>query len=121
MMNILSINMCNKSKYKQKQINSLEAFSVDNGWAAFVIFLLGDPHLLEGGERSQDGSSNPDGVFPLGRSNDLDLHGGRSQGGDLLLHPVSDTMVHGGTSGEDTVSVQILPDVNVALHDRVIS
>merc|ERR1712136_4211 len=40
-----------------------EAFSVDNGWAAFVVFLLGDPHLLEGGEGSQDGSSNPYGVF----------------------------------------------------------
>ena len=33
---------------------SLEAFSVDDGWAGFIVFLLGDPHLLEGGERSQD-------------------------------------------------------------------
>ena len=77
-------------------------------------------YLLEGGQRSKDRSSNPDGVLPLGRSNDLDLHGGRSQGGDLLLHPVSDTGVHGGTSREDGVGIKVLPDVNIALHDGVI-
>merc|ERR1719350_2773643 len=101
-------------------VSSLEAFSVDDGWARLVVFLLGDPQLLEGGERSQDGSSDPDGVFPLGRSNDLDLHGGGSKGGDLLLHPVTNTGEHGGTSGKDGVGVQILPDVNIALHDGVV-
>merc|ERR1719187_1875439 len=99
---------------------NLEALAVDNGWAALVVLLLGDPHLLEGGEGSQDGSSDPDGVLPLGRSNDLDLDGGGSQGGDLLLHPVSDTGVHGGASGHDGVGVQVLPDVHVALHDGVV-
>ena len=69
---------------------------MDNGWAALIILLLGDPHLLEGGKRSQDGATDPDGVFPLGRSDDLDLHGGRSQGGDFLLHTIGDTGVHGG-------------------------
>ena len=64
---------------------------MDNGGAALVVLLLGDPHLLEGGEGGQDGSSDPDGVLPLGRSDDLDLHGGWSQGGDLLLHSVGDT------------------------------
>merc|ERR1711997_1235802 len=53
-----------------------EAFSVDNGCAAFVVFLLGDPHLLEGGKGRQDGATDPDGVFPLWGSNDLDLNGG---------------------------------------------
>jgi len=61
-------------------LSNLEAFSVDNGWARFVVFLLGDPHLLEGGERSQDGSSDPDGVFPLWWCDDLDLHGGWGKG-----------------------------------------
>merc|ERR1712149_153855 len=98
----------------------LEALAVDNGWAALVVLLLGDPHLLEGGEGSQDGSSDPDGVLPLGRSNDLDLDGGGSQGGDLLLHPVSDTGAHGGATGHDGVGVQVLPDVNIALHDGVV-
>merc|ERR1712121_429212 len=46
----------------------LEAFAVDNSWASLVELLLGDPHFLEGGERSQDGATDPDGVFPLGRS-----------------------------------------------------
>jgi len=28
-------------------ISSLEAFSVHNRWARFVVFLFADPHLLE--------------------------------------------------------------------------
>merc|ERR1719373_164927 len=98
----------------------LEAFSVDNGWAAFVVFLLGDPHLLEGGEGSQDGSSDPYGVFSFWWSNDLNLNGGWSQGSDFLLHSVSNTWVHGGASGHDGVGVQVLTDVNIALHDGVV-
>merc|ERR1719350_797195 len=97
-----------------------EAFSVDNGWAALVVFLLGDPHLLEGGKRSQDGSSDPYGEFSLRWSNDLDLNGGWGQGSDFLLHSVSNTWVHGGASGHDGVGVQVLTDVNIALHDGVI-
>merc|ERR1719262_706822 len=100
-------------------MNFLEALAVDNGWAALVVLLLGDPHLLEGGQGSQDGSSDPDGVLPLGRSDDLDLDGGGSEGGDLLLHTIGNTGVHGGASGHDGVGVQVLPDVHVALHDGV--
>merc|ERR1712192_149691 len=93
---------------------------MDDGWAALVVLLLGDPHLLEGGEGSQDGASDPDGVLPLWGSDDLDLDGGGSQGDNLLLHTVSDSWVHGGASGHDGVGVQVLPDVNVALHDGVV-
>merc|ERR1711997_964679 len=107
-------------KQRIKYRYSLEAFSVDNGWAAFVVFLLGDPHLLEGGEGSQDGSSDPYGVFSLRWSNDFDLDGGWSQGSDLLLHSVGDAGVHGGASGEDSVGVQVFPDIDVALHDGVV-
>merc|ERR1719189_733533 len=103
-----------------KRSNALKAFSVDNGWATFVVFLLGDPHLLEGGEGSQDGSSDPYGVFPLWWSNNLDLDGGWSQGSDFLLHSVGNTWVHGGTSRHDGVGVQVLTDVNIALHDGVV-
>merc|ERR1719295_953264 len=99
---------------------SLEAFSVNNGWPTLIILLLGDPHLLEGGERSKDGSSNPDRVLPLWGSNDLDLDGGGSKGSDLLLHTVSNTRVHGGATRHDSVGVQVLPDVNIALHDGVV-
>ena len=49
----------------------------------------------------------------------LDLHGGGCQGGDLLLHAVSDARVHGGTTGEHCVGVQVLTDVDGTLHDAV--
>jgi len=53
---------------------SLETLAMDNGRSGLVVLLLGDPHLLESGERRQDGSTDPDGVFSLRRSHDLDLH-----------------------------------------------
>merc|ERR1711945_36781 len=93
---------------------------MNNGRSTLIILLLGDPHLLEGRERSKDGSSDPDRVLPLWWSNDLDLDGGRSKGSDLLLHPVSNTRVHGGASGHDSVGIQVLADVHIALHDGVV-
>merc|ERR1712061_147547 len=98
----------------------LEALPVDNGGAALVVLLLGDPHLLEGGQGSKDGATDPDGVLPLRRSNNLDLNGGGSEGSDLLLHPVSNTRVHGGAARHDSVGIEVLPDVNIALHDGVV-
>ena len=80
------------------EFGSLEALPVDNARAGLIILLLGDPHLLEGGEGGQDRAADPDRVLPLWRSNDLDLDGGRSKSSDLLLHPVSNTRVHGGAS-----------------------
>lgn len=72
-------------------LKRLEALPVDNSWARLIVFLLGDPHLLEGGQGGQDGTTDPDGVFSLWGSNDLDLNGGWSQGSDFLLHSVSNT------------------------------
>merc|ERR1719192_1887108 len=95
----------------------LEALAVDNGWATLIILLLGDPHLLEGGEGSKDGSSDPDGVLSLWWSNNLDLDGGWGKGSDFLLHSVSNTRVHGGATGHDSVGIEVLSDVNIALHD----
>jgi len=100
-----------------RELPCLEAFPVDDGWAGFIVFLLADPHLLEGGERSEDGSSNPYGVFPLWWSDDLDLHGWWSEGRDLLLHSVSDTREHSRTAGQDSVGVQVLTDIDITLHD----
>ena len=93
---------------------------MNDGWSALVVFLLGDPHLLEGGEGGQDGASDPYRVLPLGRSDDLDLHCGWSEGGDLLLHTVGDAGVHCAATRENSVGVEILTDVNVALHDGVV-
>merc|ERR1719154_588795 len=109
------------SQQKESYQNShLEALAVDNGWAALIVLLLGDPHLLEGGKRSKDGSSDPDRVLPLWWSNDLDLNGGWSKSSDLLLHTVSNTRVHGGASRHDSVGIEIFTDVNIALHDGVV-
>ena len=94
---------------------------MNDGWSALVVFLLGDPHLLEGGERGKDRASDPYRVFPLGRSDDLDLHRGWCKGRDLLLHTVGDARVHGATAGENGVGVEILTDVDVALHDGVVA
>merc|ERR1712241_801568 len=96
---------------------TLEALPVDNGGTRLIILLLGNPHLLEGREGSEDGASDPDRVFPLGRSNDLDLHGGGSKGSDFLLHSVGDSRVHGGASRQNSVGVKVLPDVDITLHD----
>merc|ERR1712026_205695 len=111
---------CQQLQQQISRVVKLEALPVDNGWAALVVLLLGDPHLLEGGQGRQDGSSDPDRVFPLRGSNNLDLDGGGSKGSDLLLHTVSNTRVHGGATRHDSVGVQVLPDVNIALHDGVV-
>lgn len=41
--------------------------------AGLVVLLLGAPEILEGGKGRENGATNPDGVLPLGRSDDLDL------------------------------------------------
>ena len=90
---------------------------MDDGGTGLVVLLLADPHGLEGGEGGEDGSADPDGVLALGRGHDLDLDGGGGEGGDLLGHALGDAGEHGGAAGEDDVGVQVLADVDVALHD----
>ena len=99
----------------------LETFSVYDGWSRFVILLLWDPHLLEGGERSQNGATDPYGVLSLWWSDDLDLHCGWGKGSDFLLHPVGNTWVHGGATRQYIVGVQVFPDVHIALHYGVVA
>jgi len=93
---------------------------VDDSWAGFFVFFLCDPHGLEGGEGSQDGATDPYGVFSLWGSNDLDLDGGWGKGSDFLLHSVGNTWVHCGTTRKDIVGEEILTDINVAPHDGVV-
>ena len=104
-------------KYK----SNLEAFTVYNRRSRFVVFLLRDPHLLEGGKRSKNGSTNPDRVFTFWRSDDLDFHRRWSKVSDFLLHSVSNSSKHSGTSREHHISVKVLPDVDITLHDRVVT
>merc|ERR1712099_78245 len=77
-------------------------------------------HICWKVEREDKMEPHPDGVFPLRWSNDLDLNGGWSKGGDLLLHTISNTRVHGGATRHDGVGIEILPDVNITLHDGVV-
>ena len=42
------------------------------------------------------------------------------EGSELLLHAVSDTGEHGCSSREHDVSVQVLANVDIALHDGVV-
>ena len=93
---------------------------MNNGRPRLVILLLGDPHGLKGRQRGQNGATDPHRVLALWRSNDLDLHGAGRQRGDLLLHAVRDARVHGGAARQHRVGVQVLSDVDVALHDRVV-
>ena len=77
---------------------------MDNGWPALIVFLLRNPHLLEGGEGGQDGTTNPDRVFALRRRNDFDFHRRRRKGSDLFLHSVRDARIHSGTARLKKVS-----------------
>merc|ERR1719427_867109 len=95
----------------------LEALAVDDSGAGLIVFFLGDPQSFKGGQGTKDGTTDPDGVFTLRGSNNLDLDGGRCQGSDFLLHAVSNTSIHGATARHDNVGQKVLPDVNVALHD----
>ena len=73
----------------------LEALAVDDLGARLVVLGLGDPHLLEGGQGGQDRATDPDGVLALRRGDDLDLHGRRGKGSELLLHALVDALEHG--------------------------
>jgi len=97
----------------------LETLPVNNGRTRLVVLLFADPHRLKGGQRGKNGAADPDGVLALRWSNDLDLHGAGSHRCDLLLHAVGNTREHGRATGHDGVGVQVLTDIDVALHDGV--
>merc|ERR1712127_596802 len=96
-----------------------EALAVNNRGTALVIFALGNPHLLESRQRGQDGASDPHRILALRWSHDLDLHCGGREGSDLFGHALADSSEHGGATRKNYVSVQILPDIDVALHNRL--
>jgi len=93
---------------------------VNNTWSCFIVLLFSDPHSLEGRQRSQNRTTNPNGVFPFWWRDNFDFHSGWSQSSDLFLHSISNTWVHSGTTGQDVVGVQVLSDINVALHNGVV-
>ena len=68
---------------------------MDDRGAVLVVLLLVDPHCLEGGQRSKDGTTEPHGVFTLGWGQDLDFIGGGSQLVELLPHALTHALEQG--------------------------
>ena len=91
-----------------------------NARAGLVILLLRAPEVLERAERCEDRATNPDRVLAFGRRDDLDLHARGREGRKLLLHAVCNTREHGRAARENHVSIQVAPDVKVALEDGII-
>ena len=56
--------------------------------AGFVVLLLRAPEVLEGRQRRENGTTDPDGVLALRRSDDLDL----LFGNDLSIHVILCTL-----------------------------
>lgn len=104
----------------RKASGSLKTLSMHDERSQFVVFLPGDPHLLERAETSEDRAADPDRILPLGRRDHFDLHGGWCERRYLLLHPIGDARIHCGATREHRIGVQIFADVNVAFHDRVV-
>merc|ERR1711977_341692 len=102
-------------------LSNLEALAVHDAGASILELILGDPHGLEGGQRRQNGPANPHGVLALRGCHNLDLHARWCQSLDLLVETVLDARVHGGASRQHDVVVQVLANINVALHDGVVS
>ena len=65
---------------------------------ASIVFFLGNPHLLEGGEGCEDGTTDPNAVLPFRWSNHLDPHSGRCKSTKLLGHALTNTWQHGRTT-----------------------
>lgn len=93
---------------------------MDNAGTSLLILGLGDPHGLESGKRTENGSSNPDKELTLSRSHDLDLHGGGSESSDLLAETLRNAWVHSCSTAHHDVVVKILADVHVALQNRLV-
>ena len=109
--------------------------TVNNPWSALVVLLLRDPHVLEGRQAGENGTSNPDAVLALRRGDDSHSHAVRREVGELFAHAIGDARVHGRPTGEDDVAVpkekgvrnqhvgggsndsQVAPDIDVAGDD----
>jgi hypothetical protein len=80
-----------KPRCRTRTLSCLARWRYEHAIAALT---LGDPHLLEGGQRGQDRATDPHRVLALGRRHHLDLHGRGRERGDLLGHAVRDAWGH---------------------------
>ena len=93
-----------------------EALAVDNIWTILVVFLLGNPHSLESGERCKDGSSEPDWVFTFWRSQYLNSIVCWRQSVHFVPHSFGHTLKESWSSTEDNIGKQVLSNILVTLH-----
>ncbi len=91
-----------------------------NAGTVLVVVLLRDPALLEGAERGQNRPANPLAVLALRRRNALDAHGARREAGELARQTVRNSRKHGAAAAEQHVAVEVLAQIDVALHDAVV-
>jgi hypothetical protein len=93
------------------------ALSVDDLGTVLFILILGDPLGLEGGKGAERGTTGPDGVVSIGRSDNLDLFGLFAIFFQLLGESIGETLVERGTTGQDDVAVEIKSDIEIASLD----
>lgn len=98
-------------------LRSCAELSLNASFTVFEVLLLGEHHVVEGGEASKSGGTLEDSVLAVGGGNEFDLVTSGSQAQELLLETVGETFVHGGTTGEDDVLHEVLADVDVRAGD----
>ena len=78
-----------------------------------LVVIGGDPGGGEGAEGGEGGGTLPDSELTVGRGDDLDLSASWGEANNFILQSVGETLVHGGTTGEDKVLAEFLSDINI--------
>jgi len=93
---------------------------VNNFGSLVIELLLGDPLVVEFLDLRQDGASEPGGVLAIcGRLN-IRAHWRRCKRLDFFLHASLHSLKHGASTSKDDVLKQVLLDVVLTLHYRVV-
>lgn len=100
-----------------------ETFAVDDEGTWLILILLAEPHLLKGGQGSQDGAPDPLRALVLRAgqgmgSDDQDLCWAACQGSDLLLH-ISEMPAYMVVSADSAgLDYKVFVDVHIILYDE---
>ena len=89
---------------------------MDDVVSTFIIICFGNPIMGEVINGSQYDSSKPGTLFPLRRTVNTNLHGGRRQGDHFFVDSVFHPLKHGAPSRQHDILIQVLPDVSVILR-----
>ena len=82
-----------------------------------LVVSLSDPLGLECAQGGEGGGTLPDGELTVSRCDDLDLSASWGESDNFVFQSVWETLVHGGTTGEDHVLAEILSDINIGVGD----